>query len=106
MVAFVAVKGSVPGLEFRATVINAPWLRVEPEQGVAPATVKVIADTRQLPARNYNGVDLLTLPLATPYERQVAVNLNVGSAQPARLSAGSPSLTFGFSKGDPPGTGR
>jgi subtilisin family serine protease len=51
----VAVVKAGGGTEVWATSIDAPWIRVSPEAGLAPSVVEVMVDVRNLPAGMHTG---------------------------------------------------
>src|SRR6185369_11325490 len=72
------------------------WLSVSALQGTAPGVLTIIADPGRLQPGTYNGTVTLTSPLASSGTLTIAVNLQVGTSQPAKLALITKSLAFAF----------
>ncbi len=96
----IAVNGP-SGLAFTAAVNPAAqsWLRVTPDQGAMPATVRVRVDPSQLPAGARNATITITAPNATPATRTVDIAVALDPAEPPRLDVDPASLTYAFARG-------
>jgi len=97
-----AITTSAQGLAYSisfTTASGGAWLGVGSLQGQAPGVLTITADPSQLKAGTYNGTVTLSSTVAAPNSLTISVTLQVGAAQPPKLSLSTRLLAFGFTSG-------
>jgi uncharacterized protein (TIGR03437 family) len=88
---------AIPGMTYSASVTNgSSWLSVSPQAGSTPGLITVTADPLNLSAGTYNGVLVLSVPLANPPIQTVNVQFTVTPGAPASVSIDKNQLSFTY----------
>ncbi len=88
---------AVPGMAYSAAVSSgSSWLSVSPQNGSTPGLITVTADPLNLSPGTYNGVIVLSVPLANPPMETVSIQLKVTPGVPASISVDQSHMSFTY----------
>jgi trimeric autotransporter adhesin len=88
---------AVPGMAYTAEVTSGgAWLSVSPQSGSTPGLITVTADPLNLSPATYNGVIVLSVPLANPPTQTVNVQFAVTPGVQASVSVDQSHMSFTY----------